>query len=94
MIAFYAACIVAGLWIGVNAAVFHETVERDGSWYNELKIEDRFTYWNRVKYTLRNRVYLGRWAVGLVGISAALWIVTYVFITGLVAILTRNGWLL
>ena len=94
MIAFYAACIAAGLWIGANAAGLHWTVQRDGSWYNELKIDGRFTYWNRLKYTLRNRVYVGRWVGGMVAISAALWIVTYVFATGLVTILTRNGWLL
>ena len=94
MIAFYAACIAAGAWIGTNAAGVHYTVQQDGSWYNDLKIEDRCTYWNRLKYTLRNRVYVGRWIAFMLGGSVGLWAVTYVLVTGLLAILTRNGWLL
>ena len=81
------AFIAVFAWVSLVAYALHYTVESDGSWYNDLKINGNDTYFHRFKFTIENRVIFHRWVlVTLLG-SVGIWIIVYIFMVGLTEVL-------
>lgn len=83
--AIYATLAVIG-WVASFAWTLYSTIQQDGSWYNELKMEGRDTFENRAIVTFRNRIHPLYSMAYLVLGAIAIWIVVYIFAVGFIEV--------